>query len=211
MEWQIQKKKARTSTRRRASGGSTKGILCPEIHVGIPACESVIVSGIPSFLQIVDGKPILSEKIMDVPDMILKPIDRTSYLNKEYLFHSSDQINDYIKRAYEETLDTLYQKAKSIWQKYIDADNDHIAICVADTIFTYFQDKLGMTHYLLFVGDNNAGKSNNLAVFQYLGYRALFDTSITPANIYQYLGGIEEGQGIILEDEMDNVDQLEER
>jgi hypothetical protein len=52
-----------------------------------------------------------------------------------------------------------------------------------------------MTHYLLFVGDNDTGKSNNLTVFQYLAYRPLFDTSITPANIYQFLGSIEEGQG----------------
>ena len=42
---------------------------------------------------------------------------------------------------------------------------------------------------------------------QYLGYRALFDTSITAANIYQFLGSIEEGQGIILEDEADSIDQ----
>jgi hypothetical protein len=57
------------------------------------------------------------------------------------------------------------------------------------------------------VGDVNAGKSNNLVVLQYLAYRALLDTSVTAANIYQYLGSIEEGQGIVLEDEADNIDQ----
>ena len=40
-----------------------------------------------------------------------------------------------------------------------------------DTIFTYFQDKIGMTHYLFFVGGNDTGKSNNLTVFEYTGYR----------------------------------------
>ncbi len=46
-----------------------------------------------------------------------------------------------------------------------------------------------------------------MVVLQYLGYRPLFDTSITAANIYQFLGSIEEGQGIILEDEADNIDR----
>jgi hypothetical protein len=119
------------------------------------SAEAVLVGGIPYFLQIVDGKPLLSKEITDIPDMVLKPLDRISYLSKEYSFQSIGQIDDYIKRANEEeTLDTLYQKVKSILEKYIDADKDHIAICAADTIFTYFQDRLGMTHYLLFVGDN---------------------------------------------------------
>lgn len=68
-----------------------------------------------------------------------------------------------------------------------------------------------MTHYLLFVGDNDTGKSNVLLVFYYLDYRPLFDTSITPANIYNFLNSIEEGQGIILEDEIDNIEEQDEK
>lgn len=90
-----------------------------------------------------------------------------TYLNKEYSFYSLDEIKECVGRAKKETFDTLYLKVKDHWTKHIDADNNHLTIC-ADTIFTY----LGMTHYLLFVGDNGSGKSNNLVVFQYLGYRA---------------------------------------
>ena len=68
-----------------------------------------------------------------------------------------------------------------------------------------------MTHYLLFVGDNNTGKSNALRIFNQLGYRPLFDTSITPANIYNFLGQSEEGQGIILEDEIDSIEEQEDK
>jgi hypothetical protein len=39
----------------------------------------------------------------------------------------------------------------------------------------------------------------------------LFDTSITPANIYNFLDRIEEGQGIILEDEIDDIEDQEEK
>ena len=63
-----------------------------------------------------------------------------------------------------------------------------------------------MTHFLLFVGDNNTGKSYALRIFNHLGYRPLFDTSITPANIYNFLNMFEEGQGIILEDEIDDIE-----
>ena len=70
---------------------------------------------------------------------------------------------------------------------------------------------MGMTHYLLFVGDNNTGKSNALRIFDQLGYRPLFDTSITAANIYNFLGQFEEGQGIILEDEIDDIEEQEDK
>jgi hypothetical protein len=168
--------------------------------------EAILSKGLPYFLEIVEDRVILHDEIV-LPDMVLKPYNRIMYLNKEYSFNSLEEIEEYIAKARQESFDTLYLKVKDIWSKYIDTDNDHLTICAADTIFTYFQDKLGMTHYLLFVGDNGSGKSNNLKVFQYLGYRALFDTSITAANIHQFYGSIEEGQGIILEDEADSIDQ----
>jgi len=178
---------------------------------GISPAESILIDGTkPMFLQIIDGKAVLSEKI-PLSNIDLYPLEVVSYLNKEYSFSSEEEINRYIERAKEESLDSIYNAVKSIWRKYVDADDFHIVICAADTIFTYFQDKLGMTHYLLFVGDNNVGKTNNLTVFQQLAYRALCDVSITPANIYRFLGSVEEGQGIILEDEIDNLDEQDEK
>jgi hypothetical protein len=138
-------------------------------------------------------------------------MDRVSYLSKEYTFASEPEINEYIKRAQDETIDSLYTKVKSIWKKYIDADDFHIAICAGDTIFTYFQDKFGMTHYLLFVGDVEMGKTNNIMVLQQLAYRALYSISLTPASIYRSLGSIEEGQVTILEDEIDNIEKQDEK
>jgi hypothetical protein len=192
-------------------GNSEKKYHIQKYTSGIPPAESILIGGTkPMFLQIIDGKAKLSEKIQ-LPDASLYPLDRVSYLNKEYSFSSEEEINRYIERAKKETLDSIYNDIKSIWRKYVDADNSHIVICAADTIFTYFQDKLGMTHYLLFVGDNNVGKTNRLTVFQQLAYRPLCDVSITPANIYRFLGSVEEGQGIILEDEIDNIDEQDEK
>jgi hypothetical protein len=174
--------------------------------------EAVLVNNIPYFLQIKnndgsEGKeePVLLERI-DLSDITILPPERTSYISREYSFESIDEIKQYIQRAKEETWDTLFLKVKSTWKKYVDADDDFINICAADTIFTCFQDKLGMTHYLLFIGDNGTGKSNILFMFSLLGYRPLNDTSITPANIYNFCSPLEEGQGIILEDEVDNIE-----
>jgi hypothetical protein len=172
--------------------------------------EAVVVNDMPFFLQVIDGIPALQEKI-ELANMTLKPLERFSYLNKEYSFDSLDEIKKYIERAKNESMDSLFKIVKTIWKKYNDADNDHIVLCAADTIFTYFQDRLGMTHYLLFVGDNNTGKSNNLALLSQLGYRPLLDTCTTAANIYHFLGSIEEGQGIILEDEADDIDRNNEK
>ena len=187
--------------------GKNKGTnyYLQKYSIGNCLSEAVIVNGLPFFLQIVDNEPRLVESI-SLPDMTIKPLDRVSYISEEYSFESLDEIREYIKRANNESFDSIYQKVKAIWIKYIDADNDHLAICSADTIFTYFQDRIGTTHYLFFVGDNNTGKSNNLVMFQYLGYRPMFDTSVTAPNIFRYLGGVEEGQGIILEDELNNLD-----
>ncbi len=82
---------------------------------------------------------------------------------------------------------TLFKKVKSIWKKYIDTDDFHISICTADTIFTYLQDKIGLTHYLFFIGNNGSGKSNNLVSFTILGYRNMMSTDVTAANIFSIL------------------------
>lgn len=95
--------------------------------------------------------------------------------------------------------------------KALDLDDDFINILTADIIFTYFQDRLKMTHYLLIVGDNNTGKSNILLVFSFLGYRPVLDTAITPANIYNFGSHLEDGQCIILEDEIDDIDDQSDK
>jgi hypothetical protein len=167
--------------------------------------ESVIVGGIPKFL-ISDGNEIRIQPSIELEKKILKPFESNMYMNKPYSFDSDEQVQEYINRAKNENLDTLYLKVKSIWKKYIDADDFHIVICAADTIFTYFQDRIGLTHYLFFVGSGTSGKSTNLTVFQHLAYRNMTSTGISYANIYQFLGSGEEGIGTICEDEADNID-----
>jgi hypothetical protein len=132
-------------------------------------------------------------------------------MSRTFNFKSEEEFDQSIEKAKNETLDSLYKLVKSIFKKYIDADDFHISFCAADTIFTYFQDKIGLTHYLFFVGGNDTGKSNNLTVIEYVGYRYFKSVGITSANIYTSLGNKEEGQCIICEDEADNIDRDHEK
>jgi hypothetical protein len=91
-------------------------------------------------------------------------------------------------------------------KRFIDADDFHLSLCSSDIIYTYYQDKLGLTHYLFFVGDNTSGKSNNLSLIHILAYRNFMTTDMTAANVYQFLGSEEEGQGTLCVDEADQID-----
>jgi len=170
--------------------------------------EAVLIGGLPKFLVLnEDDSSISIQDSIELEDKkILKPAEVDSYVNRPYSFSSLEQTKECIHKTKNETLDTLYRNTKSIWKKYIDADDFHISMCAADTISTYYQDRLGLTHYLFFVGNNNSGKSNNLHVFHWLGYRNMMSTDVTSANIYQFLGSDEEGVGTICEDEADNID-----
>lgn len=173
--------------------------------------ESVIVCGIPYFAvaqQNIDEIKITLEKSIQINETSeYRPYEREAYLNKPYIFKSKEEFDSIIEKAKHESLDSLYKRVKAIWNKYIDADDFHISICAADTIFTYYQDKIGMIHYLFFVGNNGSGKSNNLLVLKFLAYRNFTSTDMTAANIYQFLGDQEEGQGTLCEDEADRIEE----
>jgi hypothetical protein len=177
--------------------------------------EAVLVGGKPYFVSQewdLEGVPFgnLIERIplpemADKPTMQLVPPEKEMYLSKPYEFASENELNKYLKLASVITLDGLYQRQKDLVSKYVDASDTHLTMLAADAIVSYFQDRLGQTHYDVFVGDNDTGKTSNLVYLQYEGYRAMLSADITAANIYSFLGFFEEGQGIILEDEADDI------
>lgn len=95
---------------------------------------------------------VLHESIPLDETTILKPTELMSYLNKPYVFESKEEFYQYVENIKNQSdlLFTLFKNVKSIWKKYVDADDFHISICAADTIFSYLQDKIGLTHYLFY-------------------------------------------------------------
>jgi hypothetical protein len=141
---------------------------------------------------------------------VYRPLGNENYIHKPYTFDSEEDFYakvNFVKNHKMCTLDAIYQTVKRVWSQYIDAEDEHLIICAADTIFTYFQDVIGLTHYLWFVGDNDSGKSNNLWVLNYLAYRNMMSLGISAANVYQFLGSGEEGIGTICEDEANQIDE----
>jgi hypothetical protein len=134
------------------------------------------------------------------------PKEHLSYTSKPYQFESEKEIQYHLQKASNLTLDRLYTDVKTVAKKYIAASDTHHIIIAGDVIFTYFQDIFGQTHYLYFYGDNGTGKTINLQLLSLLAYRAMYDVDITAANIFTYYGTLEEGQGVILEDEADDLD-----
>lgn len=166
--------------------------------------ESIVIAGKPVY-AVVKSNRVAIEKNID------EYYPSTSDLSRPYNFKSEKEFNDTLEAAKHETLDTLFQKVSLQWKKYSCADEFENAICAADTIFTYYQSCFGMTHYLFFVGSPDSGKSNKLHLFNVLAYRNFMSSDMTAANIYRHLGSIQEGQGTICEDEVDDLDDNREK
>ena len=157
--------------------------------------EAIIIGGKPYFAIAAPkfGAPdakssiILHESIPLNDNIVLKPPDFISYINKPIYFQVRTGISTIHRCCKEGNTRQLIHEGKINLEKYIDADDFHLSIGTADTIYTYYQDKIGLTHYLFFVGNNSSGKSNNLRAFQFLAYRNMTSTDMT-ANIYQFLG-----------------------
>jgi hypothetical protein len=172
--------------------------------------EAVLIGDVPYYLisRATDPSNIEIQSSLEFADEILKPPEASSYINLPYRFDSETNLKECIQRAKKETLGSLLQKDMAMWRKYVDADDFHILIAAADEIYSYRQEKIGLTHYLFFTGGNNSGKSNNLTKIHYTAYRNMMSTDMTAANTYQFLGNRDdEGHGTICEDEADNIDE----
>jgi len=61
------------------------------------------------------------------------------------------EIKSFIKKAKNETIFSLFLKAKSIVSKYIDQDEHIIKLISIDILFSHFQDRFNTTHYTAYL------------------------------------------------------------
>lgn len=170
--------------------------------------EALLITGQPKFLVVArNSGSIYIESSINVEGKILKPLKKEAYLSRPYSFLSNDQVYEYESEARHITLSDLYTEVRSLCQLFIVGDNNHISLLAADITYTYYQDRLGLTHYLFFIGKPGSGKSNNLTMIKMLGYRTFMNADMTPANIYQFLGNQEEAIGTLCIDEANSIDE----
>ena len=65
---------------------------------------------------------------------MVKPYEPSSYMNPAYKFASKEELDKLFEKTKTLTLDSIYRKIKTIWCKYIDAENFHISIGVVHDI-----------------------------------------------------------------------------
>jgi hypothetical protein len=170
--------------------------------------EAIILGGVPRFITYVPRLDmILPFEDIKEPSRILRPPNKEEYPYTPYAFVNEKELEEYLRRAKSETIDSLYNKGKLIVRKYNDQDNPKLNLLAIDLIWSYFQDKFGTTHYLDIVGDNDTGKSSLGNTYEAVGYRAANMTSPTAPNVFRTLGTIEPGQCTLVLDEADKIDE----
>jgi hypothetical protein len=171
--------------------------------------EAVLVAGQPVFVKY-ENDEIKAAPSIEEASRIIKPPNPEEYPYEPYEFESIDEVCSYKERARLETIDSVYRKAKSIVQKYNDQDEYKVILIAADIVWSYFQDKFATTHYDCVIGDNGSGKSTVGDTFVSIGYRPVAMTDPSAANLFRVLGTIEPGQGTIVADEAEKIDQSSE-
>ena len=177
-----------------------------------PLREAVIIAGIPyfikrSFIEKRDEYVITTEPYIEEATKKLRPpfVEECPYV--PYDFKTTEEPNRYSRRAKLETIDTLYQKVKSLGGLFNDIAEKTLVQLTAEILISYFQDRCSTVHYLFVLGDNGTGKTVFGNTFECLGYRAVNITNTTDAFWFRVFGTNEAGQVTIIAEEFDRIDE----
>ena len=172
--------------------------------------ESILIEGVPYFLKyrfIQESNKHFTqlEPNIEEPTRIIRPPHLEEYPYEPYEFRDAGEPQYYLNKARNGTIDSIYEKIKSMVSQFNDVDLDTIVLLSANMLGSYFQDRFSTVHYLIIVGDNGTGKSAIGDTFESLGYRAVNITDATPATWFRVLGSVEYGQVTIIADEADKI------
>lgn len=168
--------------------------------------EAVILAGRPVLLKYEHGDIKVIDQIEEVT-RIIKPPHEEHYPYEPYEFRDMNEVLSYVKKAANESIDSLYLQAKQIAADYIDQKKDKVNLLAIEIISSYFQDRFPTTHYVIVLGGNGSGKSSYGDTFTAVGYRVVNLTDPNAANINRILGVIEIGQCTIVSDETGAIDK----
>lgn len=118
-------------------------IYLQKYSTGIILAEAVILGDTSMFLQLKDNsEPVLGRNI-DLNGLTIYPTELRSQLSEPYTFTSRDEIVYYLNLAKKlVNFDSIFRVVKTIYKKYVDVEDQYLTLLAADTIYSYFQDKL---------------------------------------------------------------------
>jgi hypothetical protein len=143
--------------------------------------------------------------IEDENNLTLVPY--TEKATDPYSFVSLQEFQHILQKARRETLGALFVKVHKCVETFYDTDNEaHTNLIAADICFTYFQDKIGKTHYIFMHGKPGTGKGSVLELFNQVSYRGVTITNANAPNLYRLIGDLEKGQVVIIIDEANGLE-----
>jgi hypothetical protein len=178
--------------------------------------EEIVLGDKSKFLQIIDGEPVVSGNIdlSKEKGIVLQPhqINTGQPPVMPIRYKDIEEITDLINLARTLDIGDLYFLVKSIWKNVVATkEKELIVLLSADTIMSYFQDLFVTVHYVLISGPPGWGKGAILVTFKLLGYRVILAGDMSGANILDLLGPIERCQITIAEDELDKLEDDEDK
>jgi len=151
----------------------------------MPLHESIIIGTTPKLVTLdKEDKPTLLDDVEFGNDLFVPKDILYTQAPLPYVFKSEQEFKEYLSYAKKLDLDALFSLVETEFRKYVDVDGYYYTLLVGDTIWSYFQDIFPYTHYIIIVGDNDAGKNSALLLYKYLGYRVFYVTSASAANYY---------------------------
>jgi hypothetical protein len=172
----------------------------------MPLHESLIIGNTPKFVTLYpQTKPVFLDCVEFGNDVFVPKDTMYTQTPLPHIFKSEDEFKEYLEYAKKLDLDALFSLVETECRKFVDVEGYYYTLLTGDIIWSYFQDIFPYTHYIIIVGDNDAGKNSALLLYKYLGYRVFYVTSASAPNYFTALGDKEEGQVTTAEDEADDI------
>jgi len=162
--------------------------------------EAIKYDDEPNFLCVDRNGDLSITKSIKQGNTTFKPPESFGYFPYSFTVKEFEELSkqDYSK-------DEILSLIKNQVDYFISIEERDRILLAVDCLMSYSQEWIDTLHFLYCVGETESGKSTVLYLFKWLGYRCLFSDDLPNADIYNFLGEDEEAQGMIAEDEAQDI------
>ena len=200
---ELQKKLADTVANKATNEKTSKLVVrkdCGQADQGY--YEAIYQDDKPYFLTYNKGVFEVYDSVTKGEDIIILPKTNQEIPYEPYTYNPTMPI---------QSVEVLFDRVWVEFDLFVDVESKWVDVLSSCVLLSYRQEKIDSTPYIYIVGDNECGKTVILNLLSKLCYRPLHSVSLTPANIYGYIGTDNEFFGTILEDEAQGLDRDEEK